>query len=77
MQYDPDMDKMDKIALEILKEFKVDGGETKEDKKAYYANFPKELYDKFEKAVEPATPTKAFTVFMMKIVQLSGKKKVN
>lgn len=74
MQYNVGMAQLNKLAKEIIEELRHEE-ETKDDKKAYYANFPKDLYERFEKAIAPTAPTKAFTRFMVKIVEIAEKKK--
>ena len=68
------MAKLTEIALEILEELKEEE-ESKGEKKAFYANFPLRIYEDFENNVAPTSPTKAILRFMMKVNELSKKKK--
>lgn len=74
MLYNGGMAQLNKLAKEIIDELKHEEA-NKDEKKAYYANFPKELYERFEKAIHPTAPTKAFMRFMIKVVDIAEKKK--
>lgn len=68
------MAKIKEIAQEVLEELKSEE-EAKGEKKAFYAQFPKSIYEDFEKNLHPVSPTKAILRFMMKVNEISKKKK--
>lgn len=65
------------IVDEILDEIESDRetGDKTAEKRAYYADFPKKLYESFEDAIKPWKPTKAFVRYMEKLVARSKERK--
>ena len=74
MLYKDDMAKLKEITQEILEELKGEE-DAKGSKKAFYAQFPQKVYEDFEENISPVSPTKAILRFMMKVNEISKKKK--